>query len=124
MFLAKLGYVGLAVDLYAETAEYSYADRNPIIELEHGQKPARAAGSYVNMHDINLMEYWMVSAIDTYYLPCLWCNPLPRRAIVSMCEDAGKMLPLRYARSLLSVCFLLTYALLLTSIAFAGQVPA
>ena len=34
MFLAKLGYVGLAVDLYAETAEYSYADRNPIIELE------------------------------------------------------------------------------------------
>lgn len=115
MFLAKLGYVGLAVDLYAETAEYSYADRNPIIELEQGQKPARGAGSYVNMQDVKLMEYWMVSAIDTYCLPCLWCNPLPRRAIVPMCEDAGKMLSLRYARSLPSVCFLLTCALLLTS---------
>lgn len=29
VFLAKLGYVGLAVDLYKETPDYKYEDRNP-----------------------------------------------------------------------------------------------
>ena len=28
-FLARCGYVGFAVDLYQETAEYAYSDRNP-----------------------------------------------------------------------------------------------
>ena len=29
MFIAKLGYVGLAVDLYKEEEDYMYEDRNP-----------------------------------------------------------------------------------------------
>jgi len=60
MFLAKLGYVGLAVDLYQETAEYSFADRNPTVEMADGGKPA--TGEYVNMHDVKLMEYWMAAS--------------------------------------------------------------
>jgi len=50
------------VDLYQETAEYSYADRNPIIEMENGGKPARGADTYVNMQDVKLMEYWMATS--------------------------------------------------------------
>jgi hypothetical protein len=40
LFLAKLGYVGLAVDLYEEVDGYRYEDRNPIVTCDNGETPA------------------------------------------------------------------------------------
>ena len=52
MFLAKLGYVGLAVDLFKETPEYMYEDRNPIVKIA-GKKVFPPEGDYNNMKVLN-----------------------------------------------------------------------
>jgi dienelactone hydrolase len=51
MFLAKLGYVGVAVDLYEETAEYMYKDRNPVVDFSGGMQ---TEGDYANMKDVDM----------------------------------------------------------------------
>jgi hypothetical protein len=66
MFLAKLGYVGLAVDVTAETEGYMYADRNPVVECKDGETAElksrfsrtvqSVAGDYVNMLDAKVWE--------------------------------------------------------------------
>lgn len=63
LFLAKLGYVGLAVDLYPEVEGYMYADRNPVVVDADSVAIAKGDGrEYVNMQDAKLMEYWMAMA--------------------------------------------------------------
>ena len=37
VFLAKLGYIGLAVEVFHETEDYKYADRNPVVECKDGE---------------------------------------------------------------------------------------
>lgn len=46
-FLARAGFVGLAVDLYAETASYSYADRSDITDRTRHFK-----GAFTAMQDL------------------------------------------------------------------------
>ena len=69
LFLAKCGYVGLAVDVFRETEQYSYADRNPAVELKDGETAEYAsrfsrtvrskAADYVNCKDIKIMEAFL-----------------------------------------------------------------
>jgi hypothetical protein len=68
VFLAKLGYVGLAVELFHETEDYKYADRNPVVECKNGEtggayasqysrSVSSKASDYVNAKDAKVMEY-------------------------------------------------------------------
>lgn len=52
MFMAKLGYVGVAVDLYKEVPGYMYADRNPVVDFD-GALPKHG---YANFVDVNMPE--------------------------------------------------------------------
>ena len=67
LFLAKCGYVGLAVDLFRETESYTYADRNPTVEVKDGEVAGQfasrfsrtvgaTASNYVNMKDAKLRQ--------------------------------------------------------------------
>mmetsp|Transcript_29451 Transcript_29451/g.77182 ORF Transcript_29451/g.77182 Transcript_29451/m.77182 type:complete len:307 (+) Transcript_29451:33-953(+) len=72
MFMAQLGYVGLAVDLYTETEDYTYADRNPVVQCADGERAEMqsqysrtvesVASDYVNMKDAKVWEYFMKMA--------------------------------------------------------------
>ena len=64
LFLARLGYVGLAVDLYPEVEGYRYEDRNPVVDRSNGEKPAH--GDYVNMQDAKIMEAFMKLSDPAY----------------------------------------------------------
>ena len=64
LFLARLGYVGLAVDLYPEVDGYRYEDRNPVVDRSNGEKPAH--GDYVNMQDAKIMEAFMKLSDPAY----------------------------------------------------------
>lgn len=50
VFLAKLGYVGVAVDLYPDTPEYSYGDRNPNKDTPEELVGKHWAGAFSNMN--------------------------------------------------------------------------
>lgn len=52
VFLAKLGYVGVAVDLYPETPEYSYSDRNPNKDTPEELVGKHWSGAFGNMNHL------------------------------------------------------------------------
>lgn len=52
VFLAKLGYVGVAVDLYPETPQYAYPDRNPDKNSSEQQVGEHFLGAFGNMNNL------------------------------------------------------------------------
>lgn len=52
VFLAKLGYVGVAVDLYKDTVEYSLADRNPNKDTPEELVGKHWSGAFGAMNDL------------------------------------------------------------------------
>lgn len=52
VFLAKLGYVGVAVDLYPETPDYTLADRNPNKDTPEAKVGEHFVGGFGAMNDL------------------------------------------------------------------------
>merc|ERR1711972_953264 len=52
IFLAKLGYVGVAVDLYKETPDYSYDDRNPNKDTPEDKVTKHWKGAFAAMNGL------------------------------------------------------------------------
>lgn len=52
VFLAKLGYVGVAVDLYKDTADYSYDDRNPNKDTPEDKVGKHWIGAFTAMNTL------------------------------------------------------------------------
>eukprot|EP00440_Ansanella_granifera_P040116 gb/GFBE01043514.1/.p1 GENE.gb/GFBE01043514.1/~~gb/GFBE01043514.1/.p1 ORF type:complete len:353 (+),score=56.34 gb/GFBE01043514.1/:1-1059(+) len=51
-YLAKAGYVGLAVDSYIETPDYSFADRNPLRSDGEEMRNKHFRGAFSRMNDL------------------------------------------------------------------------
>jgi len=68
VFLAKLGYVGLAVELFHETEDYKHADRNPVVETADGETGGEFASQYSRTVQSKASDY--VNAKDAKVMEC------------------------------------------------------
>ena len=63
-FLAHAGYVGFALDLYKDTAEYGYANRNPEVKGMSPEARKHFTGAFAAMNGLHVA-------------PSLSCLPSP-----------------------------------------------
>lgn len=85
-FLARAGYVGLAVDLYIEVAEYTYEDRNPARETstKAGRDKLRrhAKGAFESMQCLLMNpKHWR--GLMKAYLEAAQTHPAVRSGLVA-----------------------------------------